>query len=124
MAAILLYLEARTRAGSLTTFFKFLAHNFCEFNAAADSLAERAALLPLEQGRFAELTRERGLQYAKWDPVAYATVSTAAARGAGLLAHPTAHQIRSERCACAHPSYTADFLRRGHDYRDMLGRAF
>ena len=61
LAMIITCLDARTRAGSRITYAKVRAHNSCELNAAADRLADRGAQLTPEQGRFAELTRERGL---------------------------------------------------------------
>ena len=107
------------------------AHNSCELNATADRLAEQGATLPADQGVFAENDRDFGLEYAKWDPASSLTISTADARTAGLLAFPSAAlrkiwstKLRAERCTRALPSYTADFLRRRDDSRDMLGRAF
>ena len=131
VSAILEHLLARTRAGTRTLFAKVRAHNSCELNAAADRLAAQGATLPTDQGAFAESTRDSGLQYAKWDPASPLTVSTADARTAGLLAFPSAalrktwsKKLRAERCTRTLPSYTADFLRRRDDSRDMLGRAF
>lgn len=77
--AIISCLEIRMRAGSRTTFVKVCAYNSFELNAAADRLADRGAQHPSETGRFAELKRERRLQYARWDklePVAHTGVST------------------------------------------------
>ena len=131
VSAILERLLARTQAGTRTLFAKVCAHNSCELNAAADRLAERGATLSLDQGVFAEHDRDFGLQYAKWDPASPLTTSTDDARAAGLLAFPSAAlrntwsmKLRADRCTRAPPSYTADFLRRRDDSRDMLGRAF
>ena len=131
VSAILERLLARTRAGTRTLFAKVRAHNSCELNAAADRLAAQGVTLPADHGTFAESTRGFGLQYAKWDNVSPFTASTADARLAGLLAFPSAtlrkawrKKLRTERCTRALPSYTADFLRRRDDSRDMLGRAF
>ena len=71
------------------------------------------------------------LQYAKWIPDASLSISTVKARAEGLLAFPSAtlrkhwdHAIGTARCTRAPTSYTADFLRRRNDSRDMLGCAF
>ena len=131
LTAILARLQARTLAGTRTTVAKVCAHNSCKFNAAADHLAEKGASLQPDQGQFPDSTREWDLQYSKWVPGTGLAVSNLEARAAGLLAFPSAalrmlwgRNIQAEHCARAPSSYTADFLRRRNDSRDMLGCAF
>ena len=97
---------------------------------AGGLLAERGASSPPDQEPFLESVCEWSLQDAKWVPDIGHSVSTFEAHSEGLLAFPFAilrklwgRNMMTE-CARAPSSYTACFLRRRNDSRDMLGCAF